>query len=77
MTLFSQDQLDKLVADTIPADLPEGHTSAIVGTVDQTGAQVVIGFKKDAVGGTWQAQGAFEHTWAGDNQVGAKLIYSW
>lgn len=76
MTIFNADQLATLVS-TIPNDLPEGHANAIVGGVDQTGAQVVVGFQRDALKGTWQAQGAYRHTWAGDNQVGAKLIYSW
>jgi hypothetical protein len=75
MTIFSQTQLQQAVA-AIPPDLPEGHSSAIVGTVDQTGAQVIVGFKKDALGGTWQAQGAFRHDWSGDNSVGARFIYS-
>lgn len=77
MTIFSQDQLAKAVA-AIPTDLPEEHTSAIVGTVDSTGAEVLVGFQKDAAGGTWQAQGAFRHDWStNDNSVGARLIYSW
>lgn len=77
VSIFSQAALDQLVEQAIPSDLPEGHNSAIVGTVDQEGAQVVIGFNRDAAGGTWEASGAFRHTWAGDNQVGARLIYSW
>jgi len=76
MMIFGPDQLDAMVK-TIPSDLPDGHTNAIVGGVDQNGVQVVAGFKKDVGSSTWQAQGAFEHTWAGDNQVGARLIVSW
>jgi hypothetical protein len=77
VTIFSDSQLAKLVTDTIPASLPAGHTNAIVGSVDATGAEVVIGFQKDTNSGTWQVQGAYRHEWSGSNDVGARLIYSW
>ena len=75
MTMFSPDQLADAVAH-IPTDLPEGHSSAIVGTVDLTGAQVLVGFRKDTAHGTWEAQGAFRHDWTGDSSLGARFIYS-
>lgn len=78
MTIFSPDQLAVIVKQTLPTTLPVGHSNAIVATVDQTGAQVVVGFHRDLGTGLWEAQGAYRHTWAtGDNQVGARFIYSW
>jgi hypothetical protein len=75
-TVFSQDQLNAIVKETIPSNLPDGHAHAIVGTVDQDGAQVVAGFTLGA-NQEWQVDGVFRHTWSGDNAVGAQVIYSW
>ena len=73
---FSDAQLQSIITETIPSTLPAGHTSAIVGSVDQNGAQVVASFElgdKDE----WQFQAAAQHTWTGDNEVGARVILSW
>jgi hypothetical protein len=76
-TLFSPDQLQHLIDMTIPPVLPEGHTNALVGTVDATGAQIILGFKKDAHGATWEFQGGYRHEWSGDDIGSGKLIVSW
>jgi hypothetical protein len=72
VTIFSQEQLTKLVADTLPPP-SAGHTIAVVGTVDQHGAQVVAGFTSDNQ--RWRFNGAFRHDWNGDNTVGAQVMY--
>ena len=78
MTLmFSDAQLASLVTQTIPAQLPNGHRNALVGSVDSSGAQVVIAMQKDVGTGTWQFQAAVKHEWSGNNEVGAKVIMSW
>lgn len=72
--LFTPDAL-KTASLTALRDLPEGHTSAIVGAVDSTGAQASIVFNsKD---GHWQAVAAFHHDWTGDNRYGGSGRYSW
>jgi hypothetical protein len=73
---LSEQRLAQIVNQTIPSNLPNGHKNAIVGTVDQNGAQIVAGFH---VGhdNNWEFDGAFQHTWTGDNVGSAKVIYSW
>lgn len=74
MPIFSQDQLKKVVKDTLTANVPEGHTNAIVGMVDNNGVQVIASFKlKDK----WTLTGAAKHDWDGDNTVGTSVVYSW
>lgn len=74
MVIFSQTQLDAAVKVAQQA-VPMGHSNAIVGTVDNTGAQVVVSMKLDA--DHWTAKGAIRHDWTGQNIVGASMIYSW
>lgn len=72
-SIFSQEALSKIVAESLPPDPEKNH--AIVGTVDQHGAQVVAGFKfKD---GKWELQGAARHEWTGEDSVGAKVLLKW
>lgn len=78
--IFSSEQLARVVREALPTDADTG-TKVLVGTVDQDGAQVVVAFKNIAAGDTrrptWEVQAAARHTWAGDNQVGAKAIMQW
>ena len=76
-TVFSNEQLAKLVNETIPATLPADHKNALVGTVDVNGVQVVVGMRRETTHATWEITGAFQHTWTGDNRVGAKMVTSW
>lgn len=73
---FSQQQLDAIVHQALASSLPDGHTNAIVGMVDEHGAQVVAGFHFGE-SDRWEFQGAFRHDWSGANEAGAKLICSW
>ncbi len=75
MTIFSPQQLDSIVQQTLPS-VPEGHTNAVVGTVDQKGAQVVAVFKLGD-DNRWTASAVARHEWSGDNEVGGSIIYSW
>lgn len=74
MTIFSPTQLNAIVAKALP-EVPDGHTNAIVGTVDNTGAQVLVSFKSQD--SRWKATGVARHDWTGENEVGASLVYSW
>jgi len=75
--ILSQAYLKQVAVETLAqADLPTGHTNAIVGTVDSTGAQVLASFKLGA-DNHWTATGVAKHEWSGDNQVGASVVYSW
>jgi isocitrate lyase len=76
MSLFSQDQLAKLVAETLPADAKPGD-KVIVATVDATGAKAIISFNKQSGGANWQLQWATAYAWKGDVQTGAKVIVRW
>lgn len=74
--VFSPQQLQQVIEETIPKNLPDGHKNAIVGTTDTNGVRVVAGFTlgKDD---NWSIQGAFVHSWGGGNEVGAQLLFSW
>lgn len=74
MAIFSQDALAQVVASTLPADPRDGER-VVVGTVDETGAQIVASFKFK--GGKWEAQAAARHDWNGENSVGAKVLLRW
>lgn len=73
-TFFSPSQLKSIVDKTL-TDIPEGHTNAIVGTIDSQGAQIVVAFKTQDE--HWVATGTVKHDWSGDNIAAANVIYSW
>jgi hypothetical protein len=71
--IFSQEQLAKIVAESLPSDARPGE-KVVIGTVDQHGAQVVASFKlKDH----WELQAAARHEWSGENEVGARVLLRW
>jgi hypothetical protein len=73
-TYFSPDQLKKSVEKILPTDPGLGE-KVVVGTIDNTGAQIVASFKfKDD---KWELQAAARHEWGGDTTVGAKVILRW
>lgn len=74
LAIFSQAALDAAISRA-STDIPPGHTHAIVATVDQTGAQFAVVFGSSD--GNFKAVAAFEHSWDGNDSVGAKLIESW
>ena len=73
MAIFSQAQLKKLVAETMPADAKPGE-KIVVGTVDSSGAQVVVDLKLTT---RWTVQGVYRHDWSGDNTAAATVIGRW
>lgn len=73
MKVFSNEQLDRIIKDTLPADGKAGE-KVVVGAVDQNGVQVVASFKN--ING-WELQAAAKHDWNGDNVVGAKVLLRW
>jgi len=76
-TIFSPEQLDVLVKNTLPEDARPGE-KIIVGTVDQEGVQVVVGFRKGfGASGSWDLEAAARHEWDGSNSVGAKILLRW
>lgn len=77
-TIFSQQQLARIVEETIPA-AASGFTHVVVGTVDQNGAQVVVGFKKKetSAGIKWELQAAARHDWTGENTIGGRVLLKW
>ena len=75
-TIFSPDQLQKLVKETMPADAKPGE-KIIVATVDATGAKVVASFNKVTGPASWDFQWATAYQWKGDVQTGAKVIVRW
>lgn len=76
--IFSPEALAKIVNDTLPSATDKDHTNAIVGGIDQNGAQVVAHFEYDAKRG-WvlNADAVARHDWSGDNSVGARVILKW
>lgn len=75
-TLFTPDQLQKLVTETMPADAKPGE-KIMVATVDATGAKVVASFNKQTGPASWQLQWATTYAWKGDVTTGAKIIVRW
>lgn len=78
-TIFSPDQLAKIVNETIPADDPQdNHKFALVGGIDQDGTQVVARFRKTHDDSwTLDANAVWRHEWSGDNKVGAQVLLKW
>lgn len=74
--MFSQDELAKIVNETLPTTLPNGRSSAIVGTVDKNGVGFVAKFDKDTTTGNWELQMAVRRDWNGNTNVGTKVIWS-
>jgi hypothetical protein len=71
LTIFSPEQLNKLVADTLPP--ASEHRIAVVGTVDRNGTQVVAGFTSES--GNWRFEGAYRHEWTGDDSVAGRIMF--
>ncbi len=76
-SIFSADALKKVTDETIKdANLPDGHTNAVVFGVDEEGAKVVAHFvlgKNDH----WSLDGVYQHEWSGDNKIGGDVAFSW
>lgn len=73
--LFSPEALARDIA-IVEAQVPADHTWALIGTTDELGVQAMILVERDFEHGTLKAAGVLRHTWAGDNLVGASLIFS-
>jgi hypothetical protein len=75
--IFSAPQLAAAVAAAIPPDAD--YTHAVIGSVDQNGAQILLSVKRRSgiAGVQWDVQAAARHTWSGENFVGGKVIMSW
>lgn len=71
--IFTREALDKLIADTLPADGEPGQ-KVLVGTVDQKGAKVAAQFTFE---GGWQLEAAAHKDWHGDVGAGARVIKRW
>lgn len=74
-TVFSPEQLNQIVQDTLPTDVTPGE-KVLVGAVDQHGVKVVAAFtwKGDL---NWELQAAVQHDWDGDTKAGGKVILRW
>lgn len=78
LLIFDPASLQQALDQTLPAQLPAGHTSALVGTVDATGVQAAIEVNKDLGTGTLTIAGVYQYDWTTkDSSVGAKVLYSW
>lgn len=75
-TMFSPTQLQEIVHKTVEAEVPAGHTNAIIGTWDTAGVQVLATFKLGA-DARWKVTGAVRHDWSGDTEGSAAVMYSW
>lgn len=77
--LFDASALDTAVHTVLESsDVPAGHMNVIVGTVDSSGAALVIGLKRDVNGISWQLQGLYRHDWTThEDQVAGRVIASW
>jgi phosphorylcholine metabolism protein LicD len=70
---FSENQLDRLVADILPIDA-KPNEKIVVGLITDEGAQIIASFKFK---NNWEIQAAAKHDWTGNNSVGAKILLRW
>lgn len=73
--MFSQDELAKVISDTLPK-LPKDRTTAIVATVDTSGLGIVGKFDKNTKSGNWELDFAVKRDWNGGVNLGTKVIWS-
>lgn len=72
--LFTTEALQKAL-DAAASQVTPDTSHVIVGSLDASGAKAAVVF--GSADGKWQAQAAYAHTWAGDDQVGATFIAKW
>lgn len=72
--MFSQDQLHKIIQETLPNTLPGNRTNAVVGLVDEKGVSLVAKF---TLRERWELEAVYKRDWLGKQDLGAKVIYSW
>lgn len=70
--MFNPDELAVIVKHIIPT----GATKAVLGTVDNTGAQIIVGLGFENKTGKWEIQGSFEHKWSNDNIGKVAVLWS-
>lgn len=76
-SVFSNDRLARIIRETLPADAKPGE-NVIVGSVDQDGAQIVVGFQRGlGAAGYWTIEAVARHEWSGSNSVGATVLLRW
>lgn len=73
--LFTNDQLRRLVEESLPADAKPGE-KVIIATLDSTGAKAIASFNFNK-GAAWELQWATQYKWTGELQTGAKVIVRW
>lgn len=71
--IFSNEQLAKVVAESLPKDAQKNE-KIVIGTIDQDGVQVVASFKLKE---KWELQAAVRHNWDNTDAVGAKVLLRW
>lgn len=77
-TIFSPEQLKEIVNKTIPADDPQdSHNFVLVGSIDQTGSQVVARFEKKYNKWVLDTDAVWQHDWSGEDRVGAQVLLKW
>jgi tRNA1(Val) A37 N6-methylase TrmN6 len=74
---LSSEHLAELTS-ALDAQTGPAHTKAVVGTVDENGAQVLVSFHRESDKGlNWEVQAAAEHKWTGEDAANAKVILKW
>jgi hypothetical protein len=74
LSIFSPDQLNKFVADTLPPATEHPGKVALAFGLDKSGAKVVANFTSEphASGWQWKFQVGYHYDWqTHDNNVGA------
>jgi alkaline phosphatase len=75
--MFDQKALDNALQEAL-ANVPSDHTNVVLATADTTGAEFVVGMKRDWNGASWQVQGLYRHEWStSEDTLGAKVLVSW
>ena len=75
--IFSPAQLDGFIREVVEPDVSPTHTLALVAVTTETGISAGLVLRKSVgLGAEWRVEAGFQHDWAGNNTVGAKLVWS-
>lgn len=75
-SIFSPQQLEQIVRETLPSSPGTGYRNAVVAGVDKDGAKVVAHFTL-GTNSNWRLDAAYAVDYSGERKAGAKLVYAW
>ncbi len=75
-SLFSNEELTKIVQETVLPELDDKHSLVMAGGITSSGIQAALIFRRKSMFGEWKLEAAFEHDWmTDDNKIAGKIIF--